>query len=129
MPTRAEFHTETAQLFLLRAQDYLAEGDLLQASEKGWGAAAQSVKAAAEVRGLRHRSHRALFRIVRRVADESDDSSLVELFDSANALHQNFYEGLMPADTVAELIEKVVEFVGRMNRLEDNHDDEGAASD
>ena len=51
MTTRVDYHSETAGVFLTKAGGYLAEGDLLQASEKGWGAAAQMVKAVAEARG------------------------------------------------------------------------------
>ena len=44
---RASSHTMMAQ-----SRDELAKGDLQQASEKGWGAAAQMMKAIAESRGL-----------------------------------------------------------------------------
>ena len=67
MTTRSEFHTETAHVFLAKARTYLAEGDLLQAAEKGWGAAAQIVKVAAEQRDWRDDSHGDLFEFVRRV--------------------------------------------------------------
>ena len=35
MTTRADYHTDTASESLAKAHAYLAEGDLLQASEKG----------------------------------------------------------------------------------------------
>jgi hypothetical protein len=38
----------TSRVFLLAAQDLLAQDDLLQAPKKGWGAAAQMVKAVAD---------------------------------------------------------------------------------
>ena len=44
MTTRADYHSETAGVFLAKAAGYLAEGDLLQASEEGWEAAAQVVR-------------------------------------------------------------------------------------
>ena len=53
MTQRTQYHDATGREFLARARAYLAEDDLLQASEKGWGAAAQMVKAAAEARGWR----------------------------------------------------------------------------
>ena len=59
MTTRAQYHNATGRDFMAKAQAYLAEDDLLQASEKGWGAAAQMVKAAAEMRGWPHKNHRA----------------------------------------------------------------------
>ena len=47
-----------------RPAPHLAEGDLLQASEKGWGVAAQMVKAVAETRGWRHSTHGDLYHVV-----------------------------------------------------------------
>ena len=64
MTTRTDYHTETAREFLIKGRAHLAEGDLLQASEKGWGAASQMVKAVAEARGWRHSTHGDLYRTV-----------------------------------------------------------------
>ena len=50
--------------FMGKAYQYLAENDLPQASEKGWGATAEMVKAIAEERGWPHRSHRLLFDVI-----------------------------------------------------------------
>ena len=58
MTTRVGYHTDTANEFLAKSHTYLAAGDLLQASEKGWGATARIVKAAAETRGWRHQHPR-----------------------------------------------------------------------
>ena len=115
MATRSAYHTETAAAFLLKAREYLAEGDLLQASEKGWGAAARMVKAVAEERGWRHTSHGDLHRAVDRLAGELADEELKRLFHSAGALHRNFYEGWMSEEAVADGISDVVDFVRRLD--------------
>ncbi len=114
MTTRADYHTNTADEFLAKARAYLADGDLLQASERGWGAAAQMVKAVAESRGWRHSSHGDLFRILNRLAEGQANEELHRLFHSANALHQNFYEGLMPTEAVAEGLGAVEQFVDKL---------------
>ena len=101
MTTRTDYHTDTAADFLIKGRAHLAEGDLLQASEKGWGAAAQMVKAVAETRGWRHSTHGDLYHVVGLVADELSDPRVQTLFRSASALHQNFYEGDMPETGVA----------------------------
>ncbi len=117
MTTRTDYHTSTADEFLARAHRYVAEGDLLQASEKGWGATARMVKAVAETRGWRHSSHGDLYRTVERVATELDDSRVSILFRSANALHQNFYEGYMPEASVANALSDVDEITSLLAAL------------
>lgn len=112
MVTRTAYHSETAAEFLVKGRAHLDEGDLLQASEKGWGAASQIVKAEEEERSWRHKTPGDLYRVVNRLADELADEHLQVLFHSANALHQNFYEGLMPAESVAAGLGAVEEFVG-----------------
>ena len=44
-------YQQASQRFLAQAKQELAAGDLPQASEKGWGATAQILKAVAEQRG------------------------------------------------------------------------------
>ena len=44
-------HVEIARNFLERSKSYLAQGDLHQASEKGWGAASHIIKAVAAANG------------------------------------------------------------------------------
>jgi len=52
-PKRAEFHL--AKRLLKEAEELLARGDYVQASEKAWGAAAQIVKAAKKGKELKSR--------------------------------------------------------------------------
>lgn len=92
----------------------LEAGDLVQASEKFWGAAAQTLKSIAQSRGWEHDSHAHFFHIVRRLEDESGDSDISDFFISARALHTNFYEDWMSkarirakADDVRRLIERL----------------------
>ena len=119
MTTRADYHSDTAQAFLAKARAYLEEGDLLQASEKGWGAAAQTVKAAAEQRGWRHQSHGDLFEIVERLSDEANDEEILGLFHVANSLHQNFYEAWQTVKLVDAGLAGIEDFVRRLELLSD----------
>ena len=50
-------HRARAIYFLQKGREFLADGDLHQASEKGWGAAAHIVKAVAASYGLTYESH------------------------------------------------------------------------
>ena len=64
-------YAQAARHLLEQASAELAQDDVRQASEKGWGAAAQMVKAVAEQRGWQHRQHAALFAAVSRLVDET----------------------------------------------------------
>ena len=74
------FHAGASRVMMGQAGPELAKGDRLQASEKGWGAASHGVKAIAEGRGWRHRSHRNLFDVVHRLADEMAQPDIHDLF-------------------------------------------------
>ena len=104
-----------AAVHLLRqARQELALGDTRQASEKGWGAAAQAVKAVAEIRGWEHKSHYLLYEAVHRTACETGNEELDTFFHVAGNLHHNFYENWMPAGSVSVGLDDVAEFVAMM---------------
>ncbi len=117
MTQRTQYHDATGRELLARARAVLAEDDLLQASEKGWGAAAQMVKAVAEARGWRHNSHRDLYRAIDALAAEADDPQLLRLFNSAGALHANFYEGWMTRNSVDAGLAEVEQLVRKLDDL------------
>lgn len=119
MTTQTRYHSDTSREFLAHARDYLADGDLLQASEKGWGAAASIVKAMAERQGWRHNTHRDLQLGVSRVAEDNRTPPLWAQFDRAQGLHANFYEGGMARDWVEDALAQVAEFVARMEQTLD----------
>ena len=86
-------HWEISRRFIIQADAELAAGDLLQASEKGWGAAAHAIKAVAQERGWRHDSHSRLFGIANRLAAITGMYEIPDLFQTASQTHKNFYEG------------------------------------
>lgn len=102
---------------LTKAHEALAQGDMRQASEKGWGAGAQVVKAVATRRDWPHDSHAALFEVVRRLTVETGDRSLQANFHIANSLHYNFYENWMLNEAVEVGLEQVREFIQGMERF------------
>ena len=86
-----EQHTQTARDFLIAADREFAAGDLVQGSEKLWGAAAHAVMAIAQQRGWQHRSHRSLKNAVLRLAEENNDPLIASDFLAAEKFHRNFY--------------------------------------
>ncbi len=85
---------------LAQAKEELAAGDTRQASEKGWGAAAQMVKAIAAGRAWEHGGHRQLFSATRRLSMELKTEQVEVWFEMASHLHTNFYEDWLEAETV-----------------------------
>ena len=114
MTTRSVRHTETVATFLSEARAYLDEGNLSQASEKGWGAAVYLVEAAAEQRGWPHAWEGDLFIAVDRIVTELDDERVGLLFLAVSALHMNIYEDWMPAGFVASGLNDVEELMQRL---------------
>jgi hypothetical protein len=114
---RTDGYAEASRTFLAKARAELDQDDLVQASEKLWGAAAQMVKAVAERRGWRHDSHRALYQVVGRLAQETGDAGLNQAFLVAQGVHFNFYENIQTRESVENAIPVIQEFVGKLERL------------
>ena len=88
-------HIETAQDFLAKADAEFAVGDVLQGSEKLWGAASHIVMALAQQRGWPFGDHHSLKLAVRRLAEESGAPSFNSEFGVAEKFHANFYHKFM----------------------------------
>ena len=110
-------YSGASQDLLGQAFEELARGELRQSSEKGWGAAAQMVKAVAEQRGWEHSGHAYLYQVVRRLTEESGDSQLSTLFHVAGNLHANFYENWLPEEMVSSGLDDINELVNKLEQL------------
>ena len=86
---------------LRQAAQELEAGDVRRASEKGWGAAAQMIKAVAENRDWPHNSHSYLYEAANRLAQETGDREIRLLFNAAGNLHVNFYENWVTPEVVS----------------------------
>ena len=113
----AGHYIDLSSSYLRKAHEHLAEGDLVQASEKGWGAAAELVKACAEARELDHVRHRQLWLTVNRLVDETGDRELQFLFSQAESLHGNFYEDYYDESAVASYLSQVVLLLDKLRPL------------
>ena len=107
-------YQQASEHFLAQARRKLAVGDLPQASEKGWGATAQILKAIAEQRGWEHKRHRHYLRIASRLRAETGDGDIRRLFGGASLLRENFYENGMMAEDVADGLDDVEALMGRL---------------
>ena len=76
---------------LAKAWEELDSGDLLQASEKAWGAAAFALKAAAEKRRWFNDADWKLGRIADILSLELDDPSITTGYSATRDAHYNYY--------------------------------------
>ena len=106
-----EKYAEMSQRYIRQADEEFEKGDLGQASNKAWGAAALALKAIAEQRGWNHSRHGLLYDISGQMADELGRPDLRIMFRSANAMHQNYYEDWMAADEVRDGINSAKEYL------------------
>ena len=91
-PERAREYAEAARDLLEQARGELGKGDVRQAAEKLWGAAALAVKAYASWRdGRRLTSHGELWEYTRRMMAELG-GWVSDAWAQANAMHTRFYE-------------------------------------
>ena len=114
---RAQTYQDASRHLLAQAFGELSQGDLRQASEKGWGAAAQMVKAVASQRGWEHESHAAVRRLAGRLSRDNNDPEMWRLFRVASDLHTNFYENWDEADGVAYGLRDVERFIEKVEAL------------
>jgi len=107
-----EHYQALSDKYLEEAKELLKKRDLVQASEKFWGATASAIKMVGAKRGLKLKKHGSLWSLVDTLAKESRDRDILRFFGEANTLHRNFYENEMTetaVETLAEDIEKLIE--------------------
>ena len=102
-------YRQQAHEFLPKSRQYLADDDLHQAAEKGWGAAAWMAKAAAEAQGWQYKKHDQFNVVLNNARLLTGDGRLPGLRGIANDLHTNFYKRrlLLNADAIAVDLEHI----------------------
>ncbi len=104
-------HAQIARDFLsASAREFEAE-DILQASEKLWGAAAHALMSVGQMEGLPIGSHRDLRMAARHLTNARNDDSIYSGYKVAEKFHANFYHGFMEKFQISEGREDVREFV------------------
>ena len=105
--------------FLQKGRQYLNYGDLHQASEKGWGAAAHMAKAVAEAQGWEYDSHADFNTVINQASRLTGNDKLRGLRGIANDLHGNYYKRKMflDADIIGQDIESVAELLDILTPL------------
>ena len=109
----AKQHRDISTQFLGHAEDELRKGDLLQASEKAWGAVSHYVNSIARQRNWPLGSHGQLIENANKLvsADPANASHKRRLLRSIEALHSNFYQAFLDEDSVREGIQDAKELI------------------
>ena len=110
-------YRDDSRHLLAQARSELNAGDVRQASEKGWGAAAQILKAVAEQRGWDHGKHRHLSRVASRLRSQYGDGDIFRFYQVADSLHGNFYEDEFTAEDVAQALGDVESLLDKLHPL------------
>ena len=112
------YHQERSWHFLDLVNDELARGELEEASNKVWGAAAHAIKAVAERRGWEHHAHNLLERAVfRLVHEEHAPRDLLIQYITASAYHQRFCGGPPEAAYIEAGKELIAQFIATLESL------------
>lgn len=113
-------YRQQAREFLAKARQYLADGDLHQASEKGWGAASHMMKAVADAIGEPYNRHEE-FRQVAALAGRrlGRRRLVVRLSRTSEILHSNYYQRkrFLDAAQITEDIDEVAELLDLLEPL------------
>lgn len=112
-----EHYRALSEKYLAEAKELLKEGDLVQASEKFWGASALAVKRIGAKRGLKLEQHGSLWSFISRLSREKGDKEIVRLFTVANGLHRNFYEAQMNKEAVEIVAGDIEKLIAKLKRI------------
>ena len=114
-----EDYRQQARDFLAKGRGYLAAGDLHQASEKGWGAAAWMTKAVATAQGWEYQRHDQFSVVLNNARLILEDDRLRGLRGIANDLHGNYYKRrfLLNSDAIGLDLDSVAELLDILEPL------------
>ena len=115
----AEQHREISAQFLDHAEDEFRKGQLLQASEKAWGAVSHYVNYIARHRGWPLGSHRRLIDNANNLIsrDPANAEHRRRLLRSVEALHANFYNAFLDEESVREGVQDARELIRALEDL------------
>ena len=116
-PAYSDRYAAISSHLLRQAQKELDAGDVLQASEKAWGAAARAIKAVASMWGWYHQGHYRLDATVHYIVSDRGREDLLGWYDTVGALHRNYYEHELHGDTVQMAIHATGNFVTEMGKI------------
>jgi len=112
--TPTEKHTRLAEKLMRDARREIAEGELVQGSEKLWGAASQALKAYCASHGIPHGKYAQRRHAALQLADERGDDSIRLAFKLAESCHANFYNDWMEQEDLDSHVADIRTFVEKI---------------
>ena len=112
-----ERYEEISRHLLAQAQQELDRGDILQASDKVWGATAHAIKAVCQRMGWNHHAHNHLSAAANYVASGMNRQDLMVAFGFLEAMHTHYYEHQKEADQVRLEVGRAEFFVDEFGKL------------
>ncbi len=116
--TRIEVYEKLFNKYLKEAEELYSKGDLVQASEKYWGAICALLNIIGELKNLPHYKHIHYAEIIGHVFEETNDKEIPRLFASTERLHANYYHNFLSKrefeihrEDVLKLIEKLKNYI------------------
>ncbi len=110
-------YEEISRRLLEQARQELDAGDILQASEKIWGATAHYLKAVAQERGWNHHAHNHLRDVAGYIGFAHDRQDLRILFQGLENMHINYYEHQKLESDVRDELHVATRFIAEMSEL------------
>ena len=112
-----EIHSEVGTKFLEQARIELAAGELAEASEAGWAAAVQMVKAIAAKRGWPCSTRGHWFSVIDNLVRETGDRDISIGFSVASTLHLNYFENIRSAQSVTSGLGSVEKLLDKLRPI------------
>ena len=113
----SERNMEISHNFLRQAREELQKEDLLQASNKAWGAAAYAIKAVAEKRRWFNDADWRLHEATSVITEEQGDNDILLGFLAARQAHYHFYHHEYHARTYSQIIDATEVMVNKIGDL------------
>ena len=112
-----ERYEEISRHLLRQAQEEFDRGDILQASDKVWGATAHALKAVCQRVGWNLHGHNHLSAAASCLASGLNRDDLMEAFGFLEAMHTNFYEHQREADQIRLEVNRAAFFINEFIAL------------
>ena len=117
MTTLTASYVDTSWAFLSKAETALAEGELVQASRKGWCAAAWALRGFARAKGWRYTGFYGIVGVIECLAQEYADKEFYDLYSSVDALAVNRPRHCDSRAGIEHDLGRVAELLGKLEAL------------